>query len=51
VDRELEFLNAELKRTRSKSCRSALEEDIAHERKIRQIIVNIVGEPSERKRK
>jgi Family of unknown function (DUF5681) len=49
-DREIGYLNAELRRTRSKSRRSALEADIAQDRKTRQIIVQIVGEPSERRR-
>jgi hypothetical protein len=50
-DREIEYLNAELRRTRSKTRRSALEADIAQDRKTRQIIVQIVGEPSERRRR
>jgi hypothetical protein len=50
-DRDIEYLNAELRRTRSKTRRSALEADIAQDRKTRQIIVQIVGEPSERRRK
>ena len=32
-DREIEYLNAELRRTRSKSRRSALEADIAQDRR------------------
>jgi hypothetical protein len=50
-DREIELLNAELKRTRSKSHRSVIEDDIAHERDIRRTIVKYVGEPSLRRRK
>jgi hypothetical protein len=44
-DREIKYFSAELKRTRSKSLRSELEADIARDRKTRQIIVQIVGEP------
>ena len=50
-DREIEYLNSQLKRTRSKRYRCMLEDDIARERRLREIIVNAVGEPSERRRK
>jgi Family of unknown function (DUF5681) len=50
-DREIEYMTAELKRRRSRSLRSALEAGIAQDRKTREIIVQIVGEPSERRRK
>jgi hypothetical protein len=50
-DREIEYLTAQLKRTKSKGYRSMLEDEIAHERRVREIIVNGVGEPSQRRRK
>lgn len=51
TDREIEYLNAELKRTRSKEYRSSLEADIARQRSHRKFLVDIVGEPRQRRRK
>lgn len=50
-DREIEALTTELKRTRSKSKRTLLEDDIAKEQRVRKYIVDAIGEPSERRRK
>ena len=50
-DREIAYLTDKLKKTRSKRYRSMFEDDLAHERRIRQVIVDAVGEPSQRRRK
>jgi uncharacterized protein DUF5681 len=50
-DREIEFLSDELKKTRSESDRAMLQNDIAHERRMRKMIVDVIGEPSQRRRK
>jgi hypothetical protein len=44
-DREIEELTAMLKERKNKRYRHIIEDDIAHERKIRAILVNAVGEP------
>ena len=51
TDQEIEYLNAELKKARSKRYRSALEDDIAQQRRHRKFMVDIIGEPSQRRRK
>jgi hypothetical protein len=51
TDQEIEFFNAELKRTRSKSYRSTLEADIVQHRRHRKFLVDLVGEPGQRRRK
>ena len=49
-DREVESLTAQLKKTRSKSYRESLEHDVAEIRHYREILVKMVGEPSQRRR-
>jgi hypothetical protein len=44
-DRALEETTVELERTRKPSYRNFLEDDIAHERRLREILVNALGEP------
>jgi Family of unknown function (DUF5681) len=51
IDREIELMNAELKRPRSNKYRARLAERIAERRCFRQKIVSAFGEPSERRRK
>jgi hypothetical protein len=51
IDHEIEFMNAELKRTRSKKYPAWLAERILGRRCFRQQIVSAFGEPSERRRK
>jgi Family of unknown function (DUF5681) len=47
-DREIEELTASLKLRKNKRYRKFIEDNIAHEKQIRQIIVNAVGEPKRR---
>lgn len=47
-DRAIEETTAELKRCRKPSLRRVLEDEIAYERRMRQIIVNAIGEPTKR---
>ena len=47
-DHEIEELTARLKLRKNKPYRQFIEDDIAHEKQIRQIIVNAVGEPKRR---
>jgi Family of unknown function (DUF5681) len=51
TDKEIEYMSAELKKTRSKWYRSSLETDIAEQRRHRKFLVDIVGEPRQRRRK
>jgi hypothetical protein len=51
IDHEIELMNAELKRSRSKKIRALLAERIAERLRFRQQIVSALGEPSERRRK
>lgn len=50
VDREVESLTAQLKKTRSKSYRASLEDEIAELRHARGLLVEKTGEPSQRRR-
>ena len=50
-DREIERLSARLADRKNKRYRHILEDDIAHERRIRAIIVEAVGEPKNRNRR
>lgn len=50
ADRELDSLTAQSKKTRSKSYRASLEEEIAELRRLRGLLVERVGEPSQRRR-
>jgi len=50
-DREIAELTASLKKQKNKPYRHMIEDDIAHERKIRDIIVRAIGEPSKRRRR
>jgi hypothetical protein len=50
-DREIEMLTAMLADRKNKRYRHILEDDIAHERRIRAIIVEAVGEPKNRNRR
>ena len=50
ADREVDSLTAQLKKTRSKSYRASLEEEIAELRRLRGLLVERVGEPSQRRR-
>jgi hypothetical protein len=50
-DREIEGLTAMLADRKNKRYRHILEDDIAHERRIRAIIVEAVGEPKNRNRR
>jgi hypothetical protein len=43
-DREIEELSAMLKDRKSKRFRHFIEDDIAHEKRLRDIIVNAIGE-------
>jgi hypothetical protein len=43
-DREIEELSAMLKKPKNKSLRHFIEDDIAHEKRLRDIIVNVIGE-------
>ena len=47
-DREIEELTASLKLRKNKRYRQFIEDDIVHEKRIRQIIVDAVGEPKRR---
>jgi hypothetical protein len=47
-DREIAEMTASLKLRKNKRYRQFIEDDIAHEKRIRQIIVNAVGEPKRR---
>ena len=49
-DLEIGYLTESLKERKNKRYRSFIEDDIAHERRIRDIIVKAVGEPKERRR-
>jgi hypothetical protein len=44
-DREIEYLNAMLKDTKRKSHRHIIQDDILHEKRLRDIIVKAIGEP------
>ena len=50
-DREIEGPTASLKERKNKRFRSFVEDDIAHERRIRDIIVKAIGEPRDRSRR
>jgi Family of unknown function (DUF5681) len=50
ADREVESLTAQLKKTRSKSYRASLEDEIAELRRARGLLVERIGEPSQRRR-
>ena len=50
ADDEVESLTARLKKTRSKSYRASLEDEIAELRRLRGLLVERIGEPSERRR-
>jgi hypothetical protein len=47
-DRSIRELTADLKRCRKKQIRKFMEDDIAHEKRIRAIIVDAIGEPRRR---
>ena len=47
-DRSIAELTANLKRCRNKRIRAFVEDDIAHETRIRKIIVDAIGEPKRR---
>ena len=47
-DRSIRELTEDLKQRRNKQIRKFMEDDIAHEKRIREIIVNVVGEPRRR---
>jgi hypothetical protein len=47
-DHEIEELTASLKLRKNKRYRQFIEDDIAHEKRIREIIVNAVGDPKRR---
>jgi hypothetical protein len=51
ADGEVESLTARLKKTRSKGYRVSLEHDIAEIRRARGLLVERIGEPSQRRRK
>jgi hypothetical protein len=51
ADREMASLSKKAKRTRSKSYRTSLEDEIAHLRGARELRVEKIGEPSQRRRK
>jgi hypothetical protein len=51
ADRELESLTAQLKKARSKSYRASLEHEIAELQHARGLLVEKIGEPSERRTK
>ena len=44
-DREIEELNAMLKDPKMKSTRHIIQDDILHEKRLRDIIVKAIGEP------
>lgn len=48
-DREIAEMTASLKDRKNRRFRAFIEDDIAHERKIRNIIVKAIGEPSSRR--
>ena len=50
ADREVESLTTQLKKTRSKSYRASLEHEIAEIRHARGLLVERVGEPSQRRK-
>ena len=50
ADAEVECLTAKLKKTRSKSYRASLEHEIAEIRHARGLLVERVGEPSQRRK-
>ena len=50
ADGEVESLTAQLKKTRSKSYRASLEDEIAELRRLRGLLVERIGEPSQRRR-
>jgi Family of unknown function (DUF5681) len=47
-DRSIRELTEDLKQRRNKQVRKFIEDDIAHEKRIREIIVNAIGEPRRR---
>jgi Family of unknown function (DUF5681) len=47
-DRSIDQIRSEIKRCRDKRIREAMKEDMAHEQRIRAIIVNTIGEPRRR---
>ena len=49
-DLEIEELTAMLKDRKNKRFRELIENDIAHEKRIRAIIVNAIGEPKDKRR-
>ncbi len=48
-DREIAELTASLKNPKNRRFREIIEDDIAHEKKIRDMIVKAIGEPSKRR--
>ncbi len=46
-DQEIAFMQKQMTDRKHKKCRHIIEQDIAHERKLRQIIVSNIGEPPE----
>jgi hypothetical protein len=47
-DRSIRELTEDLKLRRNKQIRKFIEDDLAHEKQIREIIVNVIGEPRRR---
>ncbi len=51
ADREIASLSEKAKRARSKSYRTSLEDEIAQLQSARELLVEKIGEPSQRRRK